>query len=171
MQNKLPQNVDFLKQVERNSCYEGVWPIAECERLKQALAETDCNQSGEVRAKLKFGVQAGTPCLDGRVEADLELDCQRCMEPVTIHVEGSFRFGLIRSEEEAAMLPKEFEPFMVTDSEQSLIELVEDELLLSLPIVARHEEQCSEILQKHKEDDSVQHDTHRPFAGLKDLMN
>jgi uncharacterized metal-binding protein YceD (DUF177 family) len=48
---------------------------------------------------------------------------------------------------------------------------VEDEILLSLPIVARHDEECSEILQKHKDDDRVQHDTYKPFAGLKDLMS
>ncbi|MGB5520603.1 MAG: YceD family protein, partial [Gammaproteobacteria bacterium] len=60
---------------------------------------------------------------------------------------------------------------IVTGSEVSLLDLVEDELLLSLPIVAKHEEECSEILQQHKEDDEAQHDTYRPFAALKDLMN
>ena len=48
---------------------------------------------------------------------------------------------------------------------------MEDEILLSLPIVARHDEECSEILQKHKDDDRVQHDTYKPFAALKDLMS
>ena len=87
------------------------------------------------------------------------------------HIESDFRFGLITSEDEADALPKEFEPLLAQNYELSLIELVEDEILLSLPIVARHDEECSEILQKHKDDDRVQHDTYKPFAALKDLMS
>ena len=166
MQKKLPESVDFLKQVEKNASFEGTWPVAGFERLAEAI----CNDQGEVTARLKFGTRAGTHCLDGHVQADLELRCERCLDPVKQHIESSFRFGLIASEDEAELLPKEFEPLLVSDSGLSLVDLVEDELLLSLPLVARHDEACSEILQKHK-DDKAQHDTHKPFAALKDLMS
>ena len=166
MQKKLPVRADFLKQVERSACFEGTWPVAGFERLVEVI----CSNTGVVSVWLKFGTRAGTPSLDGHVQADLELRCERCLDPVRFHIDSKFRFGLIASDEEAALLPKEFEPLLVADGEQSLVELVEDELLLSLPIVARHEGQCSEILQKHKQDDSASHDTHRPFAALKDLM-
>ena len=167
MQKKLPERVDFLKQVERNACFEGAWPLSRFERLGEIITDN----SGEVSARLRFGISAGTRCLDGSIESELELRCERCLDPVKQHIESRFRFGLITSEDEAEHLPKEFEPLLVTESEQSLIELVEDELLLSLPIVARHDEECSEILQKHKQDDNARHDTYRPFAALKDLMN
>jgi uncharacterized protein len=167
MQKKLPETADFLKQVERDACYEGVWPVANFERLAEAI----CNPEGEVRARLKFATRAGTPCLDGFIQAELEMRCERCLDPVMQHVESEFRFGLITDEEEADQLPKEFEPLLVSDGEHSLMQLVEDELLLSLPIVARHEDECSEILLKHKDNDSLQQETHRPFAALKDLMS
>ena len=166
MQKKLPDSVDFLKQVERNACFEVAWPVSDFERL----AEVICSNQGEVMARLKFAIRAGTPCLDGHVQAELELRCERCLDPVKQHIESDFRFGLIDSEDEAGLLPKEFEPLLVSDGEQSLLQLVEDELLLSLPIVAKHEGDCSDILLKHKDNDSSQQDTHRPFAGLKDLM-
>ena len=167
MQNKLPESVDFLKQVERNACYEGTWPVSRFERLAEIIND----HGGEVAARLRFGISAGTRCLDGKVEAELELRCERCLDPVKHRIESDFRFGLITSEDEAELLPKEYEPLLVTESEQSLIDLVEDELLLSLPIVARHDEECSEILRKHKIENDAQQDTHRPFAALKDLMN
>ena len=167
MQKKLPDSVDFLKQVERNACFEGVWPVSDFSRL----AEVVCSNQGEVTARLKFATRAGTNCLDGHVQAELELRCERCLEPVKRHIESGFRFGLITREDEADALPKEFEPLLAQNYELSLIELVEDEILLSLPIVARHDEECSEILQKHKDDDRVQHDTYKPFAALKDLMS
>ena len=166
MQKKLPETVDFLKQVERNACFEGVWPVARFERLAEAI----CTARGDVAVRLKFGIRAGTQCLDGHVEAELVLRCERCLEPVTKTIESDFRFGLVSSEDEAELLPREFEPLLVSGSEVSLPDLVEDELLLSLPIVARHEEACSELLQKHKKDEGVQQDTYKPFAALKDLM-
>ena len=166
MQSKLPESVDFLKQVERNAAFEGVWPVSGLQRLAEAI----CSDQGEVKAWLKFSTRAGTPCLDGRVQAELELRCERCLEPVTQHIDSEFRFGLVSSDEEADLLPREFEPLLVTHAEQSLVDLVEDELLLSLPLVARHDEACSEILQKHKKDDEAQQETHKPFAALKDLM-
>ena len=167
MQKKLPDSVDFLKQVERNACFEGAWPVSRFARLADAI----CSNQGEVTVWLKFGTRAGTHCLDGRVQAELELRCERCLDPVKQHIESGFRFGLITSEDEADLLPKEFEPLLVSDSGLSLVELVEDEILLSLPIVARHDDECSEILQKHKDDGKLQHDTYKPFAALKDLMN
>ncbi len=167
MQKKLPESVDFLKQVERNAGFEGTWPVSSFERLAEAIY----SHQGEVSACLKFGTRAGIPCLDGRVQAELEMRCERCLEPVKQHIVSDFRFGLIASEDEADLLPKEFEPLLVSDGEQSLVELVEDELLLSLPIVARHDDPCSEILQKHKRDDEAQQDTYKPFAALKDLMS
>jgi len=167
MQKKLPESVDFLKQVERNACFEGAWPLSVFTRL----AEVVYNNQGEVKARLKFGTRAGTNCLDGHVQAELVLRCERCLEPVQQHIESDFRFGLITSEDEADSLPKEFEPLLASNYELSLLELVEDEILLSLPIVARHDEECSEILQKHKDDDGVQQDTYKPFAALKDLMS
>jgi uncharacterized protein len=105
------------------------------------------------------------------VQAELVMRCERCLEPVTQSIKSDFRFGLVSSEDEAGLLPREFEPLLVEGSELSLVDLLEDELLLSLPIVARHEDACSELLQKHKKDEGVQQDTYRPFAALKDLMS
>jgi uncharacterized protein len=167
MQKKLPDTIDFFKQVDRNACYECVWPVSRFERLNDVIYGND----GEVTARLKFGTRAGVRCLDGTVEADLELRCERCLNPVKQHIEGGFRFGLISSDEEANLLPEEFEPLIVTSVEPSVIDLVEDELLLSLPIVAKHDDECSEILQQHTNNDQSQQDTYRPFAALKDLMN
>ena len=166
MQKKLPETVDFLKQVERNACFEGVWPVSRFERLAEAI----CNTRGDVSVRLKFGISAGTQCLDGHVEAELVLRCERCLEAMTRTIASDFRFGLVSSEDEAELLPGEFEPLLVNSTEVSLADLVEDELLLSLPIVARHEEACSELLQKHTKDEDVQQDTYKPFAALKDLM-
>ena len=164
MQKPLPDRVDFLKQVERNARYNGVLPVAGLERLKLSLYD----ESGQISASVHFSTRAGVPCLDGTVQAELRLECQRCMEPVTQQVTGVFRFGLVRGDEEAALLPKEFEPLLLSEGEQSLIAIIEDELILSLPIVARHDEECSANVRQHNSDRGTE--TYKPFADLKELM-
>jgi uncharacterized protein len=167
MQRQLPEVVDFLKQVDKNSCYEGNWPLARLERLRQVI----CSDEGDVAASVRFSRRSGIRCLDGNVSAQLVLECQRCLQPLTKQIQSEFHLGLVTSEEEAAALPEEFEPFEIVAGEQSLIDVLEDELLLSLPIVALHDKDCTSDLYNKDERETAQGDTYKPFAGLKDLMN
>ncbi len=166
MQNSLPENVDFLKQVERDARFEGTWPLKQLARLTPSLLD----DSGDISAQLTFSTRAGIPCLDGKVQADVRMECQRCLESVNTHLEGAFHFGLVTSEEEMALLPAEFEPLMVDEGEQSLIDIIEDELILSLPLVSKHDHDCSEMLAGQRQKVRSKPDTYKPFAGLKDMM-
>ena len=156
-----------MKQVDKNASFEDSLPLSRFERLREIVG----NESGNISVRIRFGKRAGIRCLEGNVSADLVLECQRCLQPLTRHIDGGFRFGLVTSEADFATLPGEFEPFLVEAGEQSLIDVVEDELLLSLPIVALHEEPCSVDGREQKEHESATGDTYRPFAGLRDLMN
>ena len=165
MLEQLPESADFLKQAERNTCLEGRYPLARLERLATILSDT----AGELHARLNFGTKAGFQCLQGTVEANLKLICQRCLEPMDRRAAGSFKFGLVLDEEEIKNLPADLEPYLIEGDEQSIIELLEDELLLSLPIAATHEEECSEFLRKHEKQKSAEKEASSPFAVLKDM--
>jgi uncharacterized protein len=70
----------------------------------------------------------------------LTMTCQRCLGPVVVEVsfERSFRF--VASEELAAVEDEESEEdVLVLNREFNLQELVEDELLMSVPVVPKHE--------------------------------
>ena len=166
MPNPLPECVDFLKQVERSARYEGVWPLKRLLRLTPSLLD----DSGEISAQLSFSTRAGIPCLDGRVQADVQMECQRCLETVDTHLEGAFHFGLVSSEGDMALLPAEFEPLLVGEGEQSLIDVIEDELILSLPLVSKHAYDCSPSLKRQQGGERGSSETYKPFAGLKDMM-
>jgi uncharacterized protein len=167
MQRQLPEVVDFLKQVDKNSCFEGSWPLARFDRLRQVISSDE----GDVSISVRFGIRSGIRCLDGSVSAQLELECQRCLQPLTKQIQSEFHLGLVTSDEEAAGLPTEFEPFEVVAGEQSLIDVLEDELLLSLPIVAMHDQDCINDMHMKDEHETASGDTYKPFAGLRDLMN
>lgn len=165
MPKPLSETVDFLKQAERNVRLEGAWPLAELERLSEELS----NNSGELYARVNFSSGAGYLCMQGSVDATLELTCQRCLETMQHEVSGKFKFGLITSEDEADELPADVEPYLVEGEEQSLIDVLEDELLLSIPIAATHQEECSEYLRQLNEEKRVEKEKSNPFAVLKDL--
>ena len=167
MQHPLLETADFIRQVERNSHFEGSWPVARFERLKPLLN----SDQGDVQVDLKFGDRAGIAFLRGHVSAELDLVCQRCLQPMQQAVSGRFLFGLISREAEMDALPDDMEPLLVTDAEQSLLDIVEDELLLLLPQVSAHAEACSEYLlqqDKRRQADKV---ASSPFAVLKNLMS
>lgn len=167
MQRQLPEVVDFLEQVEKNSCFEGSWPLARLGRLREVIVSDE----GDVAVSVRFSKRSGIRCLDGSVSARLVLECQRCLQPLTQQIQSEFHLGLVTSEEETADLPDAFEPFEVVAGEQSLIDVIEDELLLSLPIVALHQQDCIGDLHREGENEAAPADTYKPFAGLKDLMN
>jgi len=165
MLEQLPETADFLKQAERNVSLEGNYPLARLDRLATAL----CESEGEIQAQLNFGSIAGFRCLQGTVEASLKLICQRCVKPMDYKVSGRFKFGLVLNDEEASELPADLEPYLIEGDEQSIISLLEDELLLSLPIAAAHDKECSEFLKKHHEQKQAEKEASSPFAVLKDM--
>jgi uncharacterized protein len=73
------------------------------------------------------------------------------------------------------LLPEEFEPYLLEDEEQSIIDLVEDELLLSLPMVTVHEEACSDYMTKQNREVKAaieaEKEAEHPFAALKALKD
>ena len=79
-------------------------------------------------------------CLHLRVDATLPMLCQRCLEQVDIplSVDRSFRF--VADEAAAAAQDDDVEEdLLVLAAEFDLQQLVEDEMLLALPLIARHD--------------------------------
>lgn len=75
------------------------------------------------------------------VHASFPMECQRCLTPVDVplDVERSFRF--VADEATAEALDEECdEDLLALSREFDLRELIEDELLMALPVVPRHEE-------------------------------
>ncbi|MCW8830862.1 MAG: YceD family protein [Gammaproteobacteria bacterium] len=165
MPKQLPETTNFLKQAERNVTLEGTMPLVKLERLSEIL----CGNEGELFAKLHFTSDTGYLGLHGRVEASLELDCQRCMQPMEHKVSGQINFGLMTSEKYEDKLPPDVDPYLLEGDEQSLVEILEDELLLSIPIAAVHQKECSEFLLRQNEERRVEKEKSNPFAVLKDL--
>jgi len=119
---------------------EGKIAVADLPRVVPLLRSVD----GDVEYSLHFDSdEAGIPRIRGKVSSTLIVQCQRCMEDMEYPVSVKTRLGIVASKEAAEKLPDNYEPLVVTGEETSIVSLLEDELILALPIVAMHEiEDC-----------------------------
>jgi uncharacterized protein len=102
-------------------------------RLADALADS----AGECHYALEFGRdEFDVGFLEIRIEAGLPLTCQRTLERFVLPVSTVQRLGLVRDEADEAALPPEYEPVLLdNDGQLRPLELIEDELILALPLV------------------------------------
>jgi len=109
-------------------------PLAELPRLRAHLARAE----GSVAGHASFGRERGLPVADVAVACRAALLCQRCLEPLELPLESEGRVALVADGEEADRAGAELETIHAPGHRLALRELVEEELLLALPIVPRH---------------------------------
>lgn len=132
----LPTHVNPFRFAENATRLSGSIPLKNMERLLSSVA----SEVGEVRVNMEFGIdRQKIRFLNTQLEASLCLQCQRCMESFDYEIQGSFLYGIVGSEEAANELPERFDPLIVLGEELVLQDLVEEELIVSLPIVAMHD--------------------------------
>ncbi len=136
MSSRLPKQVDPWRVSEQGISYTGVVELVDFPRLAPLLTRLQ----GEAAYTFRFSRDGlGRPLIAGNVEATLWQTCQRCSQPVAIPVDAGFQLVVVEGLDEAAALDDALDPLMVDEAKIHLLELLEDELLLSLPVVARHE--------------------------------
>ncbi len=155
----LPERVDASRMVQARRFFAGKLPLASFRRLRESLAAVE----GEASYELEFGKdELGVAYLAVRVDADLPLTCQRTLEAYREPVHVDQRLGLIGEESEEAALPPGYEPLLIPDGELSLADVIEDELILALPVVPL---KPGAPLEWHDEG-AVEESEPNPFAAL-----
>jgi uncharacterized protein len=120
---------------------QGQWPLADMTRLGAGFcAATDAGVAWRANGSLE-PVAGAEPelWLELQADADVPLECQRCLQPMIEHLQVRRRLRFVRTEEQAARLDEESEDdVLALPPRLDLRELLEDELILALPIVPRH---------------------------------
>lgn len=169
---RLPVHIDPIRMAESRRLLQGHLALVEMTRLGEALEDTD----GEVAVSLEFGTDnEGIRYMRGRIQAEVSLECQRCLESMRYPIDSEFALALVHSAAEAEALPSHYEPLLVEGEPLFLRDIIEDELILALPIVAVHApEECrldSSLGQKAGEphNDTGTTEKDNPFSVLADL--
>lgn len=167
-----PTKLDVEAFAKAEASIEGAWPISQLERLASsavAPAETDLvawQARGERRA-----MRGGQPQTWLHIEAKTRvmLECQRCLAPVAADVDAKRSFLFVHGEETASELDADSEDDVLALTRSlDLRGLIEDELLLALPLVPRHET-CPQPLLQSETPASPEEEAPHPFAALASL--
>ncbi len=135
MSPQLPDLSNPWRLVQYHKSYEGKARAESLPRLRDAVqAIVD-----EVAYRLQFGRDSeGRAMISGKVDARVTMECRRCMQPVELPVQSRLSLVLVASEAEAERLPDDLDLVILEDGPMRPMDLIEDELLLSLPAYPCH---------------------------------
>lgn len=130
----IPKQVGATKAIATRQRFVGRLELAQLPRVAAQLAD----QAGSLEVDLEAGKDgAGQAWLTGGVRGELSLTCQRGLHPFPWACDVQTRLRLVASESEEERAMQEAEAYLVRDDALPLREVVEDEVLLALPIVPR----------------------------------
>jgi uncharacterized protein len=169
--SELPERVDAYKLADQGpQNLEGVVPSTRF----LSLADVVLSQDAEFKAALNFNRDAEQRrIIDGDVSGHVILECQRCLQPVSVGLDGHFTMAVVYNDELAKALPADIDPLMLLPDQPLIVaELVEDELLLCLPMHAMHDDGKCQIQTEFKPDVSELDESpvkDNPFKVLESL--
>ena len=146
MADPLPKLVDIRKLIAAGVELHASEPLQHFARLRDMLeSPPDESEWGNVEIDLNcFIDEQGKRRIDGHVQADVMIPCQRCLQPMAYRIDSEFAVAAVWSEEQAENLPKHLDPYVVGEGPQDVRGLIEDELIISLPYVSYHElDECA----------------------------
>jgi uncharacterized protein len=167
-----PRRLDVQAFAEASGQLDGAQALADWPRLAEsAAAATAQDELGPVRWTLRGEsrpARGGPPqtWLHLQAGAQIDLECQRCLQPVRVALNAQRSFLFVAGEDTAAALDADSEDDVLALTRAlDVPALVEDELLLSLPLVPKHEH-CPSAPALASSDDTLAEPAPHPFAGL-----
>jgi uncharacterized protein len=154
--------IDGLEFARTGLHLRGEWPLADFPRLRDALRADSGVLAYEVQGVPE---EQGSPALRLRLDGTLVLTCQRCLGTLEfpLHVGVSLLLAATQAEIDAEPLEADGPERIVAGKEMPVHDLIEDEVLLAIPIAPRHERCASQGAPAPGE-------RHMPFAGLRTLL-
>jgi uncharacterized protein len=169
MRSFLPRMLEPRRLAHQGVAISGVLDQAFCDRLTEAVIDI----VEPIDVELRFDTaEQGRRVMTGTVSTSVLIPCQRCLEAMPLALSTEFRLGIVWSEEEAASLPKDLDPWLVDSEAADVAEVLEDELLLTLPFVSYHsKDQCNEEAGYSTGEHPAEESAKTPFGILKQLKN
>ncbi len=92
-----------------------------------------------VSVSLEFTLDdCARPRMRCRILGLVHLECQRCLAPIAMDLDRIWCAVLVDSEEQAQKIPPREDVLVVQQTEVNIVQLIEDDLLLSLPMAPKH---------------------------------
>lgn len=148
-------------QVQENPEISATFALSEFPRLAQVVEST----SGEIHADFKLYKGESGLMLSVRASCVLPVICQRCMQTMdhTLSIDHSVLLVPLGFNDEG--IDEDY--VVLEDKQMSLRDFLEDELMLALPLIAKHDtDYCKPLGEDTESEPEKTQKTHKPFANL-----
>jgi uncharacterized protein len=155
---------DAKKLCVRGQVIEERFSLSRFPRLVSLLADAEA----EIEYRLVFELDlVGHPSVVMTVRGALPLICQRTLQRFLLPVDFTTRLVFLGSDAQEAEVPPDCESLVLDGEARSCNELVEDELILAVPVVPQSDLPLPDVAANDAE--PVEAPTRRPFAVLEQL--
>jgi len=157
MEKQTLNNLDFAKNERHLASKFDFIAFKRLEEFIEITGTTDAYVYFELTGNSH---QYEHPSLNLKVKADLPMRCQRCFGIMSVPISLSFDY-LITDEQLVEMDDVDELDWLEPSPDMDILALIEDELLIALPIAPMHSEICKQLNMESGEKAN-------PFAVLKD---
>lgn len=167
---RIPISVDPVKSAGKQLSYVGLVPGKSMTRLQELLVEP----CADVDAELDFDLDAqNIKHMKGHAAVSVTVACERCGEPMNVYLVSNFVYAPVTKRQTATDLPSDYEAIELDElGEIQLHRIIEDELILAMPVVVKHDERECRVdsnAMQWGEIDEAPSDKENPFAVLQEL--
>ncbi|HAV89377.1 YceD family protein [Stutzerimonas balearica] len=168
LKGPIPPHVDPRKLADRDATLDGDLQLSQLKRLADALEDDE----GLAHVRLHFGRdEQRALIIRSELDVDVKMICQRCLGPVVLPVHSECTYAVVNEGASSDHLPREYDVLEVGEDPLDLLALIEDELLLALPIVPLHDPEICQPPAGLDEPESTEDEVTRsnPFSVLAQL--
>ena len=169
----LPQQIDPFRLAAKEAQLQGQLPLSQMKRLTSLLNSSE----GEVDIDLSLHMASSrVVMLQGHVHTQIDLICQRCLEAFKLPLDVDINLALARTEQDLESISDDIDAQVVEDTTIMLTDLIEDELLLVLPSIPKHEvDKCPATKLLNQLNEHIEHSENvkpsNPFDVLANLKS
>ncbi len=165
----LPKTINVGQFVALERRVDGILTLTDLPRLRGDVA----GEHAEIAVELVFlRDEINRPIIKSHIKGNVTLKCQRCLEFYRQPISSDSLLAVVANESMAEALPDSYEAVVSEDNSVDLYRMVEDECLLSLPLIARHHATDCDVLMPTMSGtlDETMMEKSTPFAVLEELI-
>ncbi|CAM4120305.1 DUF177 domain-containing protein [Psychrobacter arenosus] len=166
---QLPQRVSLDKWADIGFNWQGEMMPADFERLQAMLSDEQEQTAIKITAALARS--SNVLSLNFDLIGSVWLTCQRCLQPVNVELTGTHNIALLEDEGQIGLLDEDDDHLLLEevafkdghDTYLPLERLIEDEILLKIPLSPKHDD-CEMEVEQVGEIEEFEEES--PFAAL-----
>ena len=137
MANQLPLRFDPVLFAKRSRYFAGSIAVGDL----PGIIELAPHAQSDIHVTMSFSISSlQFPMVKGTIEGAVTQTCQRCLGRISTSINGRFELLLVTGEASEPVSRQGYEVFEYSGQFVSTAALIGDEVILSLPIVPRHED-------------------------------